>query len=73
MCLKFLDLGTKLIEVEAGTAVNEPVNYAVRAAIEQAVCDLVELGHSKGLWNYKAIVIDSQINNPQVNIREESK
>jgi curli production assembly/transport component CsgG len=70
---KFLDLGTKLIEVEAGTAVNEPVNYAVRAAIEQAVCDLVELGHSKGLWNYKAIVIDSQINNPQVNIREESK
>jgi curli production assembly/transport component CsgG len=65
---KFLDLGTKLIEVEAGTAVNEPVNYAVRAAIEQAVCDIVELGNTNGLWRYKAHVVD-----PQLNYREGSK
>lgn len=50
---KFLDLGTKLIEVESGTAVNEPVNYAVRAAIEQCIVEIVEQGADKGLWTYK--------------------
>ena len=34
---KFLDMGTRAVEIESGTTVNEPVNYAVRAAIEQAV------------------------------------
>ena len=50
---KFLDLGTKLIEVESGSAVNEPVNYAVRAAIEQCIVEIVEQGADKGLWTYK--------------------
>ena len=50
---KFLDLGTKLIEIESGTAVNEPVNYAVRAAIEQCIVEIVEQGADKGLWTYK--------------------
>ena len=50
---KFLDLGTKLIEVESGSAVNEPVNYAVRAAIEQCIVEIVEQGADKELWTYK--------------------
>jgi len=50
---KFLDLGTKVIEIESGIAINEPVNYAVRAAIEQAICELVKQGEEKDLWNYK--------------------
>jgi curli production assembly/transport component CsgG len=50
---KFLDLGTKLIESEAGFSVNEPVNYAVRAAIEAGVVELVYEGERKDLWKFK--------------------
>lgn len=50
---KFLDLGTKLIETEAGFSVNEPVNYAVRAAIEQGIIELVYEGVDKKLWKFK--------------------
>ena len=50
---KFLDMGTKLIESETGYSVNEPVNYAVRAAIEAGVVQLVYEGEKKGLWKFK--------------------
>ena len=50
---KFLDLGTKLIESETGYSVNEPTNYAVRAAIEAGVVQLVYEGETKGLWKFK--------------------
>jgi curli production assembly/transport component CsgG len=50
---KFLDMGTKLIESETGYSVNEPVNYAVRAAIEAGVVQLVYEGENKGLWKFK--------------------
>ena len=50
---RFLDLGTKALEVEAGYAVNEPTSYAVKAAIEAAVADLVKQGEIKGFWKFK--------------------
>jgi curli production assembly/transport component CsgG len=50
---RFLDLGTKALELEAGSAVNEPVNYAVRTAIEQAIVDLINQGEQKELWKFK--------------------
>jgi curli production assembly/transport component CsgG len=50
---KFLDMGTKLIESETGYSVNEPVNYAVRAAIEAGVVELVYEGEKKGLWKFQ--------------------
>ena len=50
---KFLDMGTKLIESETGYSVNEPVNYAVRAAIEAGIVQLVYEGKEKGLWKFK--------------------
>lgn len=50
---RFLDLGTKALEIETGAAVNEPVNYAVRAAIEQAIHELVMEGERKGLWKFQ--------------------
>ena len=50
---KFLDLGTKLVESEAGYSVNEPVNYAVRAAIEAGIVELVYEGERKDLWNFQ--------------------
>ncbi len=50
---KFLDMGTKLIESETGYSVNEPTNYAVRAAIEAGIVQMVYEGENKGLWNFK--------------------
>jgi curli production assembly/transport component CsgG len=50
---KFFDLGTKLVETEAGYSVNEPVNYAVRAAIEAGVIELVYEGERKELWKFR--------------------
>ena len=50
---KFFDMGTKVLEIEAGTSTNEPVNYAVRQAIEKAVIEMVKEGRRKKLWSYK--------------------
>jgi curli production assembly/transport component CsgG len=50
---KFFELGTKAFELEAGNTVNEPVNYAVRVAIEQAVVELIKQGEEQSLWKYK--------------------
>ena len=50
---KFFDMGTKLVESETGFSVNEPVNYAVRAAIEAGVVELVYEGERKGLWKFR--------------------
>jgi len=38
--LRFVDAGTKALELENGQALNEPTTYAVRVAIEQAVYDM---------------------------------
>jgi len=50
---KFLDLGTKLLETEAGITDNESTTYAVRKAIEQAVIEIIKEGESKKLWEFK--------------------
>ena len=50
---KFLDLGTKALELENGYTINEPTNYAVRQAIEAAIIELAYEGVRKGLWNFK--------------------
>jgi curli production assembly/transport component CsgG len=50
---KFFDVGTRSLETEVGNSINEPVNYAVRAAIEQAVVEMVKEGSRKGLWGFK--------------------
>ena len=50
---KFLDLGTKLIETEAGITDNESVTYAVRKAIEQAVVEIIKEGEKAKLWKFK--------------------
>ena len=50
---KFLDLGTKLLETEAGITDNESTTYAVRKAIEQAVIEIIKDGEKKKLWKFK--------------------
>jgi curli production assembly/transport component CsgG len=58
---RFLDLGTKALEVEAGMAVNEPTSYAVKAAIEAAVAELVKQGETKGFWKFKGKVYGDEV------------
>tara|TARA_R110000796_G_scaffold238925_1_gene359450 strand:+ start:39 stop:836 length:798 start_codon:yes stop_codon:yes gene_type:complete len=50
---RFLDMSTKALEIETGVATNEPVNYAVRSAIEYCVLEILKLGDKHGHWNIK--------------------
>ena len=50
---KFFDMGTQSFESEFGRTVNEPVNFAVRRAIEQSVVELVQEGARKQYWAFK--------------------
>ena len=49
----FLDMNTKALELESGVAVNEPVTYAIRTAVEYAVLELIYAGKEKGFWKFK--------------------
>ncbi len=50
---KFIDMGTKLIEIESGYTENESVTYAVRKAIEHSVLQLIHQGADSNLWIIK--------------------
>ncbi len=50
---KFVDVGTKLIEGEAGMTENEAGTMATKIAIEAAVVELIKQGIEKGYWSYK--------------------
>ena len=52
---KFLDMGTKLLEVEAGYTENESVTYAVRKAIDKVIIDMINEGAEQGLWEFKKL------------------
>ena len=52
---RFLDVGTKLLEIEAGYTENESVSYALRKAIDKAVLDMIEMGDEQGLWKFKEV------------------
>jgi curli production assembly/transport component CsgG len=68
---RFLDLGTKALEIEAGSAVNEPVNYAVRTAIEAGVVDLIQQGEKKSLWKYAEKLYKEEEVKKQQEIKDE--
>ena len=48
---RFLDMDTKLLELETGLTQNESVTWAVRSAIEAAVFAMIEQGHIRNYWN----------------------
>ena len=50
---RFVDMDTKLVEIEDGNSFNESVTYATRAAIEEAVLELIYQGHDRGYWVIK--------------------
>lgn len=53
--LKFFDAGTQSFEGEAGLTINEPGTYAVKAAVEMAVVELIKEGQRKNVWVLKPI------------------
>ena len=59
---RFLDLGTRALEIESGNAANEPVNYAIRTAIEYAVLQMVYEGKELGLWEWELPIVEENIN-----------
>ena len=50
---RFLDMSTKAFELESGAAVNEPVMYAVRSAIEYALFEIIIAGEKRDFWKFK--------------------
>ena len=63
--LKFFDQATQSFEAEAGLTINEPGTYAVKAATEMAVVEMIKEGQRKGVWDFKPTqpvpVIDKSI------------
>ena len=69
---RFLDLGTRALEIESGNAANEPVNYAIRTAIEYAVLQMLYEGKEIGLWEWaKPIEVIAEI--PKIPLDEWAK
>jgi curli production assembly/transport component CsgG len=84
--LKFFDQGTQAFEAEVGLTINEPGTYAVKAATEMAVVELIKEGVKKGVWDFKSEpiaptlplpvqetkvpVISSEIKKEEVNVEE---
>jgi curli production assembly/transport component CsgG len=59
--LKFFDQGTQAFEAEMGLTINEPGTYAVKAATEMAVVELIKEGQRKGIWEYKTEPISAPV------------
>lgn len=52
---RFLDMDTKLVEIESGMSENESVTRSVRSCIEAAVLELIKQGDVRGFWTISAI------------------
>jgi curli production assembly/transport component CsgG len=51
--LRFFEAGTRAVEIETGSAVNESMNKAVQIAIHAAVIEMIKEGERRGHWQYK--------------------
>jgi curli production assembly/transport component CsgG len=51
--LRFMDAGTRALELETGSATNESMNKAIQMAIHAAVIELINHGAAKGHWAFK--------------------
>lgn len=64
---RFLDMDTKLLEMEDGVSENESVTYATRTAIEAAVLEMIYQGNDRGFWKIEGRTPSSEYD------REEEK
>jgi curli production assembly/transport component CsgG len=60
---RFLDLGTRALEIESGNAANEPVNYAIRTAIEYGILQMLYAGKEQELWEWELPITAEVIEN----------
>jgi len=65
--LRFIEAGTKSVELETGSATNESMNRAVQLAIHAAVIEMIKEGEKKGHWTYKTQTqpVISKVNQPE--------
>lgn len=70
---KFLDLGTRALEIESGNAANEPVNYAIRTAIEYAVLQMLYEGKELELWKWELPIVVEKVDTVDSDIIEVNK
>ena len=63
---RFLDLGTRALEIESGNAANEPVNYAIRTAIEYGILQMLYIGKEQGLWEWELPVVAEVVDNKYI-------
>lgn len=50
---RFIEMGTELIEIEAGNSRNESTTIALMKAIEGAVLELINIGYDRSFWTYE--------------------
>ena len=50
---KFIEMGTELVELEAGATSNESITLALAKAIDGAVLDLINIGYERGFWKHE--------------------
>ena len=50
---KFIDMGTRAVELEAGTYTNEPTTVALQRAIDACIIEIIKQGKAHGYWDYK--------------------
>ena len=51
---RFIDDGSRLIEVEGGVAANESSAIALQKAIEAGVLEIIKVGINRGYWGYES-------------------
>lgn len=49
---RFVESGTQAVEAELGNSQNEPVSYAVKLAVEEAVLEIINQGIAKDYWAF---------------------
>ena len=50
---RFIEMGTELVEIEAGNSRNESTTIALMKSIEGAVLELINIGYDRGFWTYE--------------------
>ena len=50
---RFIDDGSRLIEVEGGVAHNESTSIALQKSIEEGVLEIIKIGITRGYWEYE--------------------
>ena len=49
---RFIEAGTQNVELELGSSQNEPINHAVKIAIEAAIVEMIKEGAEGGYWSF---------------------